>query len=71
MSLAELCMRYLFSFPEIDGVLTGVDNPDQLDFNISIASDGLLDESLRQEILNLIPELPEFLIHPKLWPKKK
>ena len=64
-------MRYLFSFPEIDGVLTGVDNSEQLDFNIRIADGGSLDESLKQEILDLIPELPELWIHPKLSPKKK
>jgi len=71
MSPAELYMRYLFSFPEIDGVLTGVDNPDQLDFNVRMAAGGPLEESLHREILNLIPELPELWIHPKLWPKKK
>ena len=71
MSPAELYMRYLFSFPEVDGVLTGVDNPDQLDFNIRMADGGPLDEKLKQEILDLIPELPELWIHPKLWPKKK
>lgn len=71
MSPAELYMRYLFSFPEVDGVLTGVDNPDQLDLNVRMAVGGPLDEALMQEILNLIPELPELWIHPKLWPKKK
>ena len=71
MSPAELYMRYLFSFPEVDGVLTGVDNPDQLDFNSRMAEGGPLDESLKQTILDLIPELPELWIHPKLWPKKK
>lgn len=71
MSPAELYMRYLLSFPEIDGVLTGVDNPDQLDINVRMAAGGPLEETLHREILDLIPELPELWIHPKLWPKKK
>ena len=71
MSPAELYMRYLFSFPEIDGVLTGVDNPDQLDVNVRMAAGGPLEDSLHRAILELIPELPELWIHPKLWPKKK
>ena len=68
---AELYMRYLLSFPEIDGVLTGVDNPEQLEYNLHMASGGPLDENLQQKIRDLIPELPELWIHPKLWPKKQ
>ena len=71
MGPAELYMRYLLSFPEIDGVLTGVDNPEQLEYNLHMASGGPLDETLQQKIRDLIPELPELWIHPKLWPKKQ
>lgn len=71
MGPAELYMRYLLSFPEIDGVLTGVDNPEQLEYNLHMASGGPLDENLQQKIRDLIPELPELWIHPKLWPKKQ
>ena len=71
MSPAELYMRYLFSFPEIDGVLTGVDNPDQLDFNARMAESGPLEPEQLREILDLIPDLPEAWIRPKLWPKRK
>lgn len=71
MGLAELYMRYLLSFPEIDGVLTGVDNPEQLEYNLQMASGGPLDKALQQKIRDIIPELPELWIHPKLWPKKQ
>lgn len=70
MAPAELYMRYLLSFPEIDGVLTGVDNPDQLDFNVRMAESGPLEPDLLREILDLIPDLPEAWIRPKLWPKR-
>ena len=36
-----------------------------------MAAGGPLEETLHREILDLIPELPELWIHPKLWPKKK
>ena len=71
MGATELYMRYLLSFPEIDGVLTGVDNPEQLEYNLQMVSGGPLDEAVLQKIRNLIPELPELWIHPKLWPKKQ
>ncbi len=70
MAPAELYMRYLLSFPEIDGVLTGVDNPDQLDFNVRMAESGPLEPDRLREILDLIPNLPEAWIRPKLWPKR-
>lgn len=68
---AELYMRYLLSFPDIDGVLTGVDNAEQLDFNVRITAGGPLDDGLMQEIFQLIPDLPESWIRPSLWTKKK
>ena len=68
---AELYMRYLLSFPDIDGVLTGVDNVEQLDFNVRITAGGPLDDGLLQEIFQLIPDLPESWIRPSLWTKKK
>ena len=68
---AELYMRYLLSFPDIDGVLTGVDNVEQLDYNVRIASGGPLEEELMQEIYKIVPDLPEEWIRPSLWPTKK
>lgn len=70
MKPAELYMRYLLSFPEIDGVLTGVDNPDQLDFNVRMAESGPLEPDRLREIQDLILDLPEAWIRPKLWPKR-
>ncbi|MBQ9337850.1 MAG: aldo/keto reductase [Lentisphaeria bacterium] len=71
MAPAELYMRYLLSIPEIDGVLTGVDNPDQLDFNARLAERGPLEPGQLREIMELVPDLPEAWIRPKLWPKKQ
>lgn len=69
MDMAELCMRYLFSIPEIDGVLTGVDSVEQLEVNAALASKGALPEEVFNAVLSAVPELPETLIRPSLWKK--
>jgi len=64
---AELYMRYLFSIPEIEGVLTGVDTIDQLKSNMALAAKGPLSEDVMNRIFEMIPELPERLIRPHCW----
>ena len=67
MTLAELCVRYLCSFPEIDGVLTGVETAEQLKMNLQLAEKGPLDGDLLNRIEEMIPQLPEKWIRPSLW----
>lgn len=69
MPLAELCMRYLLSIPEITSVLTGVENTDQLKINLQLAEKGGLPEDVMKKIFDTVPELPEQLIRPSLWKK--
>lgn len=71
ISPAELYVRYLFSIPEIDGVLTGVDTAEQLKYNCDVADSGALDDSVMDEILRLVPELPEYMIRPSIWGANK
>ncbi|MBQ7402693.1 MAG: aldo/keto reductase [Lentisphaeria bacterium] len=71
MSLAELCVRYLCSIPEIDGVLTGVETAEQLKINLSLAEKGALPEDILLAAEQMIPELPEELIRPSLWKKQE
>ena len=66
---AELFVRYLFSFAEADGILTGVDNAAQLKYNAALAEKGALPEDLFRQITGIVPELPERLIRPSLWNK--
>jgi glutamate synthase domain-containing protein 1 len=66
---AELFVRYLFSFAEADGILTGVDNAAQLKYNAALAEKGPLPEGLFRQITGIVPELPERLIRPSLWNK--
>ena len=68
---AELYVRYLFSISEIDGVLTGVDTVEQLEYNIKVANAGTLPHDIMEKIFTMIPDLPEYLIRPHIWAVKK
>ena len=64
---AELYFRYLLSVAEIDGVLTGVDTVEQLEYNTSVAAAGGLPPEIMQKITGIVPDLPEELIRPARW----
>lgn len=68
---AELYVRYLFSIPEIDGILTGVDTVEQLEYNCKIADVGNLNAEVMERIFAIVPELPEYIIRPSVWAKNK
>ena len=71
MNLAELCVRYLCSIPEIDGVLTGVETVEQLKINLSLAEKGSLPKDVMTAAEEIVPVLPEKLIRPSLWKKQE
>lgn len=71
MELSELCVRYLCSIPEIDGVLTGVETSEQLKTNLALAERGVLPEELLRNIEESVPVLPEKLIRPSMWKKQE
>lgn len=65
----ELYFRYLLSNPDFTCILSGVDTAAQLRENLRILADGSLPEQLLQKIDDLVPELPEKLIRPAMWPR--
>ncbi|MDD4101727.1 MAG: aldo/keto reductase [Kiritimatiellae bacterium] len=67
--MAELCMRYVLSNPDIASVLTGVDTPEQMRENLRLAAGGALPEELASKVRACVPVLPEALIRPALWRK--
>ena len=71
MALSELCMRYLLSFPGVEGVLTGVDTVEQLEMNVALAERGALPDDLLKAVIAVVPNLPETLIRPSMWSKNK
>ncbi|MBR4673788.1 MAG: aldo/keto reductase [Victivallales bacterium] len=70
IALSELCMRYLLSFPGVEGVLTGVDTVEQLEMNIALAERGALPDDLLKAVIAAVPELPENVIRPSKWNKR-
>jgi aryl-alcohol dehydrogenase-like predicted oxidoreductase len=69
MTMPELCLRYSLSFPAIDSVLIGVDSVAQLKENIAIAAKGPLPTDLIEQIHAAVPDFPETIVRPALWPK--
>ena len=70
MTLSELCMRYLLSFPGVEGVLTGVDTVEQLEMNVALAERGALPEDLLKAVMAAVPDLAENIIRPSMWNKR-
>lgn len=64
----ELYFRYLLSNPDFTCILSGVDTAAQLRENLRILADGPLPPQLLQKIDEVVPELPEKLIRPAIWP---
>jgi len=67
LPLKELCFRYLLSIPGKNSVLFGVDTPDQLRENLSLARAGALPPDLYQAVKDAVPLLPDVLIRPSKW----
>lgn len=69
MDMAELCMRFVLSNPDISSVLVGVDNPGQLQHNLALQKKGILPADLIEKIRTTVPTLEENIIRPFLWNK--
>ena len=67
--MAELCMRFVLSNPDISSVLVGVDNPGQLQHNLALQKKGILPADLIEKIRTTVPTLEENIIRPFLWNK--
>jgi aryl-alcohol dehydrogenase-like predicted oxidoreductase len=68
MSMAELALRYLLGQPGITKVLTGVETVAQIRENLVLADRGPLAAELMTAIDCAVPELPETILSPSLWP---
>jgi len=69
VSLVELALRYVLSLSGVSSVLVGVETVSQIQDNLVMSDRGPLDTDLLTAIDASIPELPETLITPKLWPR--
>ncbi|MDX9868910.1 MAG: aldo/keto reductase [Kiritimatiellia bacterium] len=71
ITMAELCMRTVLSNPAVTSVLTGVDTEGQMRENLSLAAGGPLPEPVLSRVRSCVPELPEALVRPALWPARE
>lgn len=71
MDISEACIRFVLSNPAVTSILTGVDNSDQLQRNISLFKKGPLPEELYEKIKNTVSILEERIIRPALWNRAK
>jgi aryl-alcohol dehydrogenase-like predicted oxidoreductase len=71
MGMAELCLRYGLSFPEITSVLIGVDSPAQLRENVAAMRRGPLTRDVLDRIHACVPAFPEAIVRPALWEKTR
>jgi len=69
MGMAELALRYMLSQPGVTCIITGVESLDQIRQNIALFSKGPLDASLVAAVARAVPELPEKVVSPTMWPK--
>ena len=68
MNIAELAVRYMLAQEGVTCVLTGVETVAQMRENLAIFDRGPLPEEMVEAIAADIPDLPETIITPSLWP---
>ncbi len=68
-SIADLCLAYVRGLEFIDGVVIGMETPEQLDLNLRLSVKRPLTPKECWEVEQSVPRLPEQLLNPALWPK--
>ena len=70
LTLAELAVRYMLSQPGITCILAGVETVAQVHDNLAIFEHGPLPADLIAAASGVVPQLPELLLTPSLWPAR-
>lgn len=66
-SLADLCIAYVLSYPQISGVVLGMETAEQLQENLDLVSRKPLSLEERRWVDSFIPRVPSALLNPSLW----
>ena len=69
-SVADLCLAYVRGLEFIDGVVIGMETPEQLDLNLRLSVKRPLTPKECWEVEQSVPRLPEQLLNPAQWPKE-
>lgn len=67
-SLADLCISWGRSLGWVDGLVVGMETEGQLQDNVKLFSASLLADDERKHVEASLPEVPEALLNPALWP---
>jgi aryl-alcohol dehydrogenase-like predicted oxidoreductase len=67
---ADLCVAYVRGQRFIDGVVVGMETPDQLEENLRLFLRPPLAADACAEVEKRIPRVPETLLNPALWPTR-
>lgn len=70
MSLAELALRFVLAETGVAAVVVGAESVEQVRANAGFARRGALPPNLAEKVRQAVPELPEDLIIPHLWPRR-
>ena len=69
MSLADLAVRFILSLEGVCCLVMGLETIEQLQDNLKIFTQGPLKSGLLHDVLETVPQLPDNVIVPSLWPK--
>lgn len=70
MTMAELCLRYALGLDGVASVVVGVETPEQMAQNLKLCAAGPLGDDLMARVAEAVPQLPDIVVMPTLWPKK-
>ncbi|MBN8197306.1 aldo/keto reductase [Thalassospira povalilytica] len=66
-SLADLCTAYVLSYPQISGVVLGLETAEQLEENLRLVTTPALSNAERKFVDDIIPYVPSALLNPSSW----
>lgn len=70
ISLTELAIRYLLGIHGIASLVVGVDTVGQMRENAALFAKGPLTPDLQLAVTQTVPDLPEAILAPTMWPKR-
>jgi len=70
IGMEELAARYVLSLPGFTCAVVGMETVQQVRHNISIFSKEPLEPTLVQAIEEIVPDLPDNVVKPFMWPKR-
>ena len=70
ISLGELALRFVLAEPGVTAVVVGAESVGQVRANAAYARQGPLPDDLAEAVRRAVPELPDELVVPHLWPRR-